>query len=56
MTRVTLSWDDPDDAAEFLALRRDLRRQGWLGDNAKAALLELVGASEVKDGTGEGGR
>jgi hypothetical protein len=51
-TTVTLSWHDPEEAAEFLALRRDLRRQGWLSDPAADALRELVRASEVtKDGS-----
>lgn len=50
MTAVTLSWDDPEDAAEFLALRRDLRRQRWLPDPAAGALLDLVGSSVVMEG------
>lgn len=53
MSTVTLSWDDPEAAAEFLALRRDLRRDGWLSDPAAAALQELVGASVATEG-GEG--
>ena len=52
---VTLSWPDPDDAAEFLSIRRDLRTQGWLPDPSAEALTELVMASEVvKDGAEEG--
>ena len=54
MTAVILSWDDPESAAEFLALRRDLRRIGWLPDPARDALVELVGESQVKDGSEEG--
>ena len=58
MTTVTLSWDNPDDAAEFLSIRRDLRTQGWLPDPSVAALVELTGSSEVagEDGTEEGSR
>jgi hypothetical protein len=53
--RVTLSWDDPEDAAEFLRLRGELRGQGWVTDPAGVALQELVAASEVvKDSTEEG--
>ena len=54
MTAVTLSWDDPEEAAEFLALRRDLRRHGWLPDPAAEALRELVSKSVVaEEGSGE---
>ena len=49
MTAVTLSWDSPEDAAEFVAIRRDLRRLGWLPDAARDALLELVGQSRITD-------
>jgi hypothetical protein len=52
-TTVTLRWDDPEKAAEFFALRRDLRRHGWLSDPATEALTELVGASEVIGGEEE---
>lgn len=51
MTTVTLSWEDPEGTAEFLSLRRDLRRQGWLSDTARDALLELVEQSRIEDGT-----
>jgi len=44
---VTLCWDDPEDAEEFLRLREDCRRDGWLSDPSAEALRELVGASEV---------
>ena len=49
MAAVTLSWDTPEDAAEFVVLRWDLRRQGWLPDTARDALLELVGHSRITD-------
>jgi hypothetical protein len=49
MAAVTLSWETQEDAVEFLALRRDLRRQGWLSDTARDALLELVGQSRTPD-------
>ena len=58
MTAVILSWDDPESAAEFTALRRDLRRIGWLPDPARDALVELVRDSQIKDGSegsGDGG-
>jgi hypothetical protein len=52
-TAVTLRWDDPEDAAEFLAIRRDLRRQGWLPDSSRDELLALVkDSSEGGDGDG----
>ena len=54
MTTVTLSWDDPESAAEFTALRRDLRRTGWLSDPARDALVELVRDSRIEDGSEEG--
>lgn len=47
MTAVTLRWEDPDDAAEFLRIRADYLRDGWLSDPASAALLELLGSSEA---------
>jgi hypothetical protein len=50
MTTVTLRWREPDDAGEFLALRRDLRRLGGLTDAAAEALIELVRYSEVVAG------
>ena len=53
MAAVTLSWETPEDAAEFAALCRDLRRLGWLPDTARDALLELVGQSRITDGEGE---
>jgi hypothetical protein len=52
---VTLTWDDPDDAARFLDLRRQRRQHGWLPDGSREELLALVGTAEiVKDGS-EGG-
>jgi hypothetical protein len=47
MTTVTLSWEDPDDAATFLILREEYRRHSWLPDSSMAELLELVRAGEV---------
>ena len=47
MTTVTLSWEDPEDAATFLRLREEYRRQDWLPDPSMAELLELVRAGEV---------
>ena len=49
MSAVTLRWEDPEDARQFLALRRNLRDHGWLPDTSAEALRELVGASEVVD-------
>lgn len=54
MTTVILSWPDPEAAAEFLALRRDLRRIGWLPDPARDVLVELVRDSQIKNGSEEG--
>ena len=59
MNAVTLSWDDPEDAAEFLRLRSELRGQGWITDPAGGALQELVSRSVVvkdssDDGAGDG--
>ena len=51
---VTLRWEDPEDAGEFLRLREQLREHGWLPDPAREALRELVRASKVvseKDGS-----
>jgi hypothetical protein len=53
---VTLRWDDPEDAREFLRLREEYRRQGWLTDPAAGALTDIVGESEVVAGGGEGDR
>lgn len=47
MTTVTLSWEDPEKASEFLRLRNELRGQGWVTDPAGVALQELVASSEV---------
>jgi hypothetical protein len=46
---VALRWDDPQDAREFLRLRLEYRRQGWLPDASRDALLELLGESETDD-------
>ena len=54
MTTVTLSWQDPDDARDFLQLREEYRRDGYLTDAATDALRELVGGSAVTDSS-EGG-
>lgn len=57
VTDITLRWDDPEDATEFLAIRHDLIRDGYLMDSARDALVELVRDSEVvagHDGTEEG--
>ena len=54
MTVVMLSWDDPEDARQFLALRAVLRRQGWLPDMSRDTLVELVRLSEAAgDGSEE---
>lgn len=42
---VTLSWEDPEDAAEFLSLHEALRRQGWLPDPSAVALRELTASA-----------
>ena len=42
MTAVTLSWDDPEEAADFLDLHGRLRRDGWLPDSSADALRELT--------------
>lgn len=54
MPAVTLQWDDPEDAADFLDLRRQLREDGWLPDPSSERLRELVASSEVKDSSEEG--
>lgn len=46
---VTLQWEDPDDAAEFCRIRLEYRRQGWLPDASRHALLELIGESDVAE-------
>ena len=52
---VTLQWDDPEDTRQFLAIRHDLIRDGYLMDSPRDALVELVRDSEVvTDGTEEG--
>lgn len=60
MTTVTLRWDDPEAAGDFLRLREEYRRDGYLTDPASDVLRELVGESEVVDGgsdeeAGDGG-
>lgn len=56
MSTVTLRWEDPEDSGEFLRLREALRRDGWLPDPSRDALVELIGESEVvTDGSGENG-
>lgn len=50
MTTVTLSWEDPEDAAEFLRLREEYRDHGWLPDPSAEALRDLVGSSVVTEG------
>jgi hypothetical protein len=47
MTAVTLTWNDPEDASDFLQLRNQLRRDGWLPDPSADALRELVQSSEI---------
>ena len=55
MTSVTLRWKDPADAADFLQLRAEYLRDGYLMHPSTVALLELVGGSEVvTDGSEEG--
>ena len=57
MTTVTLSWPDPESAAEFLRIRRALR-DGPAWDADREHLIELVRDSRVKDGSegsGDGG-
>lgn len=49
MSSVTLSWDDPEDAAEFKRIRAEYTRQGWLWDYEQDRLLELV--RDSKDST-----
>jgi hypothetical protein len=51
---VTLSWDDPEDAARFLQFRQQSRDHGWLPDPSAEELLRLVSVSEVKDGGEDG--
>ena len=50
---LTLRWDDPEKAADFIQLHAELRRQGWLPDPSREALLELVEAAVVTDDTGQ---
>jgi hypothetical protein len=51
---VTLQWGDPEDAANFLSIRADYKRDGWLPDVFWEELLRLVGDSEVvKDSSEE---
>lgn len=51
---VTLSWEDPEDARQFLALHGELRRQGWLPDASAEALRELTAKAAVReDGSDE---
>jgi hypothetical protein len=50
---VTLSWDDPEAAGDFLALREDLRAHGWLPDTAAARLQELVRSGNVVTSGGD---
>ena len=45
MTAITLSWPDPEDAAEFADLCARLRRDGWLPDPSRDALVELARTS-----------
>lgn len=56
---VTLRWQDPESASDFLRIREEYNRDGWLTDTAVAALQELVGEAEVvkdsSDEEGEGG-
>ena len=54
MTTVTLSWEDPEDAATFLRLREEYLRQSWLPDPSMAELLELVRAGEVVNDDDQG--
>ncbi len=56
MTTLTLTWDDPEAASDFVDLRDQLCRQGWLPDASRDALLELVQSAGVKveDGDDEG--
>lgn len=42
---VTLRWDDPEDAAQFLELHGELCRQGWLPDPSADALRELTASA-----------
>lgn len=52
---VILRWEDPEDSGDFLRLRESLRRDGWLPDPSRDALVELIGESEVvADDSGEG--
>ena len=48
MTTVTLSWPDPESAAEFRRIRQALR-DGFAWDADREHLLELVAASEEND-------
>lgn len=52
---VTLSWQDPEDAAEFLSLHEALHRQGWLPDPSAGALRELTASATAvrEDGPGD---
>ena len=52
MTAVILSWDDPEDAAEFRRIRRALR-DGFAWDADREHLLELVAASEAAEDRGD---
>jgi hypothetical protein len=52
---VTLRWEDPEDAAEFLRIREEYRRQNWIPDASKGALLELLGESEIVSGGSDEG-
>lgn len=50
---IACRWEDPEDAAEFLRLRDQLRRDGWLPDASRDELLRLVTAGEVLKGSGD---
>jgi hypothetical protein len=50
VTTVTLSWEDPEDAARFLQLREEYNRQTWLPDPSAEELLRLVRFSDSSEG------
>lgn len=51
---VTLSWEDPEDARQFLALHGEICRHDWLPDPSAERLRELTAsATAVREDDGD---